>query len=75
MKYKIVELTWHDAWSDSGWKRIEDLADRPLVCSSIGYLIRETTAGYLIAGSIGEGGTFGSTAFRPRNMVKAIKFY
>ena len=38
---KIVEVIWYDSCTSGGWKSIEDMTDtRPLICCTVGYLLK-----------------------------------
>jgi hypothetical protein len=75
IKFPLVQISWHDAWSDSGWKSPGEISNLciPLVIHSVGYLVKTTRSGYLIAGSVDANGLVGSVMFRPRGMVKSMK--
>lgn len=77
MKYDLVEIHWGDAWAGAGWRNLEVADDNALPCVSVGYLVRESKAGYILAGNLDiSGSTYahtGSTMFRPRGMVTKIK--
>jgi hypothetical protein len=79
----LVEIHWGDAWGAGGWKEVRTAECSSLKCVSIGYLIRRTEEGYVIAGTLDlenldhtqpfSLGTIGHTMFRPRGMVTKIK--
>ena len=40
MRLKVVEVSWNDTFSDSGWKDLDRIAFVPLPeCTTVGYLL------------------------------------
>lgn len=48
---KTVKITWIDAESGNEWITTDEL-EEPSVCTTIGYLVKETDKFYFIAGTI-----------------------
>ena len=48
---KVVKITWVDAESQNEWSEVKDLED-PSLCTTIGFLIKETEGFYYIAATI-----------------------
>jgi hypothetical protein len=72
---KLVEVTWGDAWtSNSGWKDAKELPEhRPLICKTVGYLIKKDKHGVMLAGTYTEGDGYNAIQFRPMGMVQSIR--
>lgn len=75
---RLVEVTWHDAWQDSGWsdddKEVGD--NDPHVCRSIGLVVHDTQRGLTLAGAISPTGDrvgWGHKQFIPRGMVVEVR--
>lgn len=50
---KVIYLEWIDAVADNGWESHERTEDVHL-CKTVGYLIKETKLGLVIASTISE---------------------
>lgn len=49
--YKMEKITWDDHWSmSSGWQHMSEVDAEPLPIESIGYVIKESKKGVLLAG-------------------------
>ena len=72
MTYRRIEIEWYDSWAnDAPWVDAAAARDVKLArCSSIGYLIAETSDAIRIAQSVGAEGEnleeFGNTLTVPR---------
>lgn len=69
--YKLVQVAWLDAVSDSTWKDVVD-HDKPHVCYSNGYLVAETPEYVNVAGTW-SGGEINNSIAIPRGMIISIK--
>lgn len=72
-KYPLVEVLWHDAWSQGGWQTTDPQKNEPAPCLSVGYMIAKTKSGVTLAGSLDDGANVGVIQFRPSGMIKSIK--
>ena len=77
-KYKLVRVTWEDAYSNASWRFTDDLKqsfdDGPYIVDHIGWLIREGKDGLVLASRLGDGGkSVGLLQFIPRGMVRKVK--
>ena len=73
-KFKKVEVVWHDAYSTDDWTSIDELDEKPLVCSSIGWLVKKTKAAIVVAGTINATGGACCSINIPRGMVQKITY-
>lgn len=48
---KIVKVTWIDAESHNEWVEVKDLVD-PSICTTVGFLVKETEEFYYIAATV-----------------------
>lgn len=72
--YKVV---WYDAYNHGPWRDISKSREEgPCACVTVGVYVGDTKAGdMMFAGSYGldpTDTTTGSTAMRPKNMIKKI---
>lgn len=51
MDIKVVRIVWIDAESHNDWMEVKDLED-PSLCTTIGFLIKETEGFYYVAATI-----------------------
>lgn len=70
---KLVLIEWLDAVTDdAGWKKIADVqAQRPPVCRSVGWILKETKSHITIAATIHGDDCDGDVTI-PRGMVRKI---
>ena len=79
MTYPLVEVVWEDAVTDlAGWHSLEDLLKvEPTLISSIGYLLLDDVAGYLIligaCSGTDDDWEGGGRQIIPRAMVRAVR--
>lgn len=69
---RLLEIVWGDAWNGSAWVRQGADECKPLLVSTVGYLVKETKEGYIVAGAISEAGLACNDFFIPRGMVKSV---
>lgn len=77
-KYYAVEVTWHDAFSCDPWDNLDvhvDIAKRPCVCVSIGWLVYQDKKIMVLAQSLSGGGSrAGASLSVPRSIVKRLRY-
>lgn len=55
-KYPLVEITWLDAMSKSGWHYVDDAENfQPPECKTIGYLLFQDASRIVVGGTLNEG--------------------
>ena len=55
--HPITKISWVDAWGNASWVGIDEAVEHYSAgapCVSVGFLIKESKEGYLLAGTIGE---------------------
>jgi hypothetical protein len=78
-KYKLVRVTWEDAFSNACWHTTKDIeesfADGPYLVDHVGWLLKDREDGIVLASrlSIPNGGTAGQLQFIPRGMIRKVK--
>lgn len=73
--YPIAKISWVDAWGNASWMAIDEAIEHyaaGAACTSVGYLIKESKEGYLLAGTIGERDV-NAMFFIPRGWVRDVK--
>lgn len=77
--YKLVEVIWEDAWSDTAQLEIDAVGDfKPIERKDVGYLIKSDKEGVIITPGLvknlyaGKLFTDGIRVF-PRSMVKKMR--
>lgn len=72
MKYPfpLVEITWVDAGTGHGWEQAEELDPTPFEVCTVGFLVRESAAGLVIASTVCPEKTCNSRITIPLGMVK-----
>ena len=78
MTYPIVEVSWYDAHSTSGWDTIAEYqatGDTVLIVRTVGFLLRRTATALVILQTITTDATEGADAITiPRCMVHRIRY-
>ena len=72
--FPLVEVTWQDSSSDSGWKR--EVNSELLTCWSAGYLVHKDNRSVVVAlntASTGSANSHGDTMVIPRRCVQKIR--
>lgn len=74
--FPLVEILWDDAATDpQGWEhpgeRTDVLVDRVL---TVGFLVKESEAGLLVASTVCEEGSCNSRITIPRKMIASIRY-
>lgn len=54
MKYKLVEIKWEDHCSYPGWHSEKDVPKKPVVNSSIGYVVNKSDELIVLAQTVIE---------------------
>lgn len=54
MAYKKMSILWKDHWTQSGWRKIDELDTKPVDIESIGYVVYEDDKVYIISSSVTE---------------------
>lgn len=74
MEFKLVRVEWDDASCISGWVFLSDLESqtKPELCSSIGWIVRETDAYLVISGHLVDGTKCSDAMIIPKGMIKKI---
>lgn len=50
--YRLVYVEWHDHWSEDAWTNVEKFdISKPMLCKSIGWLVKEDDRSISVAGS------------------------
>lgn len=71
---KLIEVTWGDAWGTNRWYDETSMPDaKPVMCVSVGFLIKESKAGLTMAATKADNGDYTGVSFRPRGMIKKIR--
>ena len=68
----FVMVSWNDAWKDSTTDSTfedADEASEPVQCQTVGWLLRDTPKGVLIANEYSPDGTYRGRTFIPRGML------
>lgn len=76
MTLALVEVTWLDSSSCSGWHAMNEIPTKPLECRSAGYLVHKSRSSLVVALSASEARSrhgFGDTITIPRACVKKIR--
>jgi hypothetical protein len=70
---KLVQVDWLDAVTDdAGWKKISDVqTQRPPLCKSVGWILKETKGHVTIAATIHGDDCDGDVTI-PRGMIRKI---
>jgi len=74
MDYTLVVVEWEDIVSDSSWmddKEIEKL--EPVVCRSVGWLLKKTKKLVFLGASVTNDGSVGDRTTIPKNVIRSIK--
>jgi hypothetical protein len=61
-KYKLIYAEWEDHHSSPGWSNKNSILTDPLICCSIGWLVREDKISITLAGSYNED-EYGTTTY------------
>ncbi len=73
--FPIVEVVWLDASTDGqGWEAETDAVVKIPVVMTIGFLIKETEDGLLVASTACEEKTTNARIVIPRGMLKSMKY-
>src|SRR5687768_1852642 len=52
---RLVLIEWEDSHTEGGWQRLDgDLADRAVVCRSVGWLVLDGAVVKIVAPHLGE---------------------
>ncbi len=49
---EVFLVKWRDSSSQSGWRSIEDVSDEPLICESVGFVVKESNSSLVLALSL-----------------------
>lgn len=70
---KLVTVEWVDAHSEDAWTDIEEIDNSPMVCRTVGYLIKETKQTVSVAGTVSDDGQACCIMHIPRAWIRWIK--
>lgn len=73
--YPLVYCEWEDHHADSGWKAMDVVDHTPVLCSSIGWLIKEDDKAITLAANLASGleSGIGNTQFILKICLKKRK--
>ena len=72
-KLRPVYLEWEDHWSPSGggWHDLEEGPPwKPLICCSVGWIVKEDSKGVVLAANISGGGDLSQCSYILKNCIK-----
>jgi hypothetical protein len=75
-KFPPVEIIWNDAYSKNGWKcdqDIREMAQRGIVCKSVGYLVRESKKYMVLAHGLSEDNNFQDLFSIPKGCIRSVR--
>jgi len=68
-KHHVAYVEWDDAKGSVEWTEVSDWEHKPVVCKSVGFLVKEDGTGISIAGCLSTAGHIGQTHFIPKAMI------
>jgi len=70
-KYSLIEITWDDAATDSGWEDVPKKLE-PSLAMTVGFLVRETKDHILVASTYDDNHTNARIQI-PKKLIKSRK--
>jgi len=53
---KILKIDWNDTCSSDGWECVDCVDPKPIMCHSVGYVVKRTKQAITVSGTIGDHG-------------------
>lgn len=74
-EHQLAAIVWDDAWGEDAQMTLHEIESkqaRPQRFTTFGLLLKESEAGYVLAGELEENGAFRHVMFIPRGMVVEV---
>ena len=77
MRPPLVYVAWEDSSSPQGraWWRVEGFDDEPVICASVGWLVKKSKRTVTISGHLDDemGKSFANPMIIPRSAIRLMK--